>query len=218
MGSENRILTDSPSRLKTTPLKLLAEYEGEEIRALSREQFEELRKSLRGTSKIIVELLFYTGARITEFLSLKGKAISLEEYRGYEWFVFDIRTLKKRTRPIRKIPVLKEELSIETIRFLLKKLGKNEYLFPSSWSNRKKPATRQWAWHVLKRINEGLYPHIFRHSRLTDLAQVMNILELHFFAGWSLKSLNKNLEHYIFLQWTQTAEKLLFKKQVTGYA
>lgn len=216
-------LTKSDILLKTTPLKdviqeIIREKEGERVEVITRDQFERLRKHLRGTSKILAELLFFSAARVTEFLNLKGTNIEIVEYSGYDWIIFSIKTLKQKGNPIRKIPVLREEISCETMAFLERKIGKDEYLFGSNWGNRNRPLTRQWAWKRIKQINANFYPHLFRHSRLTDIALVMDLLEIHAFAGWSIKSVSKTASHYIYLQWVHRAEKLMFKKRLFGYA
>ncbi|MCD6484904.1 MAG: site-specific integrase [Candidatus Odinarchaeota archaeon] len=221
MEPKKEKLTEYPVLLKTTPLakiaqEILEEKEGEKVKVITREQFEELRKHLRGELKIIAELLFFTAARISEFLNLQGKDIETAKYEGYEWIIFSIKTLKHKKRPIRKIPVIAEEMSKETREFLWKKMGKKEYLFSSPWSNRSH-YTRQWAWKQIKRIDPSFYPHLFRHSRLTDIAIVVDLLELYAFAGWSIKNVSKTASHYIYLQWIHRAEKLLFKKEHFGY-
>jgi len=93
-------------------------------------------------------------------------------------------------------------------------MGKDEYLFQSPYK-KDKPMTRQLIFMKLKKIDPNLHPHLFRHSRLTDLATVLDLYEIHAFAGWKIKP--ETASHYIYLQWIHRAEKILFKKRTFGY-
>ncbi|MHA1506709.1 MAG: hypothetical protein ACTSR0_05980 [Candidatus Asgardarchaeia archaeon] len=49
---------------------------------------------------------------------------------------------------------------------------------------------------------------------MTELASILNPYELAQYAGWILKG---TVSHYVFLNWTSIADKLIQKKQVFNY-
>lgn len=211
-------LTVCDKKLKTTPLKMIEKMEREKLKVLDRSEFEDLRRRIKDKFVLLeVEILFFTGARISEALLLKGIDIAKRKYRDFEFYIFEITTLKKKRRFKRSIPVIADELSIST-RERLDLLKENEFLFQSIYK-REKPMTRQAIYHHLKGLNERFYPHLFRHSRLSDLATVMNLFELAQFAGWLLKTVfrHKAINYYIFKNWPALADKIIQKKEVMGY-
>ena len=218
MTAKSGDLTIYHKKLKTTPLKEIERLEKEKLKVIDREEFETLRKKIKDKFVLKeVEVLFFTGARISEALLLKGSDVTRRTYRNQEWYIFEVTTLKKKVRFKRSIPVLKEELSSFT-QTRLDTLEDNDFLFPSLYK-RENPMTRQAIYHHVKKVNTSFYPHLFRHSRLTDLATVMTLFDLAQFAGWLLKSVfrHKAVGYYIFKNWPALADRILQKKEITGY-
>jgi len=190
----------------------------EPLQALQREEFEELRRRIRlPFYRVIVDVLFFSAARISEALMLTRDDIKTVKYRGYDFLLFHLKTLKrkkKKTRkekrklqPVRVVPCLKEEVTPETLSHIA---GCRGFIFSSPWRSRE-ALTRQAIFKKLKRIDPRLYPYVFRHSRLTDLACVLNEYELSQVAGWKLK--HKTARHYIYLNWASIADKIILKKE-----
>jgi integrase/recombinase XerD len=120
--------------------------------------------------KAILELLYATGLRVTELVSLKMTNINLE--------IGCVRTIgkgsKERIVPMgtKAIDSLKEYLT-ESRPFFLKR-GEFSYLFLNS---RGKPMTRQGLWKIIKNyalkagITKTVTPHTVRHSFATHLLE-----------------------------------------------
>jgi integrase/recombinase XerD len=120
--------------------------------------------------KAILELLYATGLRVTELVSLKMTNINLE--------IGCVRTIgkgsKERIVPMgtKAIDSLKEYLTESRPSFL--KTGEFSYLFLNS---RGKPMTRQGLWKIIKNyalkagITKTVTPHTVRHSFATHLLE-----------------------------------------------
>lgn len=120
--------------------------------------------------KAILELLYATGLRVTELVSLKMTNINLE--------IGCVRTIgkgsKERIVPMgtKAIDSLKEYLTESRPSFL--KTGEFSYLFLNS---RGKPMTRQGLWKIIKNyalkagITRTVTPHTVRHSFATHLLE-----------------------------------------------
>jgi len=127
--------------------------------------------------------LYLTGARVSEAIQIKTEDV--HNINGLT--VIDVFTLKrKKGVPIRKIPLPKEsEMTQIFLQWIeqCKKLGA-KYVFHNA-KNVNKPIKRCNAWKIVKKADAKLFPHLFRHYRLSHLAEKMNPSELMQFAGWS---------------------------------
>lgn len=113
---------------------------------------------------IIVELIFATGLRISEILSIKISDISNTERTEIKDYFF-IKTKGKKEKAV-IIPHKHHKALIEHIN----KNKHHKYLF----EHKGRPLSRQAVYQALKRIESiceagSLYPHIFRHSFATHL-------------------------------------------------
>ena len=182
---------------------------------LTRSEFEKLRRSVQlPFYRVIMDVLFFSAARVSEALMLTRDDIKTVRYRGYDFLLFHLKTLKRKQSeagPVRVVPCLKEEVTPETLNHIN---GCRDFIFSSPWKSRK-ALTRQAIFKKLKQIDPRLYPHVFRHSRLTDLACILNEYELSQVAGWKLK--HKTARHYIYLNWASIADKIILKKENFGY-
>ena len=187
----------------------------ERLLVLTRSEFEELRRRVQlPFYRVIMDILFFSAARISEALMLTRDDIKTVKYRGYDFLLFHLKNLKRRQSEAgltRVVPCLKEEVTPETLSHIAACKG---FIFSSPWRSRE-AMTRQAIFKKLKRIDPRLYPHVFRHSRLTDLACVLNEYELSQVAGWKLK--HKTARHYIYLNWASIADKIIIKKENFGY-
>ena len=118
--------------------------------------------------RAMLELLYATGLRVTELISLKQSQVNLNQ--GV------LRIVGKGDRE-RLIPLgeesqrwLREFIEGPRLEILLER--QTEYLFPTRRGDR---MTRQAFWHIIKRyaqkagIHDGLSPHSLRHAFATHL-------------------------------------------------
>lgn len=143
-------------------------------RSLSEEEVESLLNApvvldpLGSRDRAMLELLYATGLRVSELVSLKYNQLNLNQ--GV------IRILGKGNRE-RLIPLgdeamrcLRDFLAVGRGEILLERT--TEYLFPTRRGDR---MTRQAFWHIIKRyaaksgINRDLSPHTLRHAFATHL-------------------------------------------------
>jgi len=122
--------------------------------------------------RALIAMLYLTGARIDEILGskkwliegIKPKQFVEDVFNGYKIVtVVGIQTLKKKEIIKRSIPILYEQEK-DFIKYIIdyvqfKEIGQDELIFP---------ITRQRAWQII-REKTGLFPHFFRHIRLTHL-------------------------------------------------
>jgi len=106
---------------------------------ISREEFEGLKKKVSGLTKVALEVLYLTGARVSEVIGLKRTDITRKEYKGHLFLLFNLRTLKKKRKTYRIIPAFRDEFSRSVIEYLN---GRRGYIFESPYK-KGVPITRQ---------------------------------------------------------------------------
>lgn len=126
---------------------------------LKPEEVEKLLKACNSlTSYIILRLLWRTGMRVSELLSLRVEDIIWDER------VLVVKTLKRRGERKRRIPI--DEKTLEYLRkYLEEKKIKKGKIFPY---------TRQWVFNLVRKIGKKagivkvgekkIHPHHLRHS------------------------------------------------------
>lgn len=109
---------------------------------------------LKPLHKGFLALLYYTGCRVSEILSLKRESFELTE----EAITVSIKASKK---GVERPPfIISKELSnSEWIVTAYLKADKGERVFPFS---------RQTAWRIVKRLMPKHYPHFFRLNRVVS--------------------------------------------------
>jgi integrase/recombinase XerD len=138
--------------------------------------------------KVLLILLYRTGARITELLKLKVEDFVVLEDR----IRISIPTEKKKSQsPIEQRRTIEISRNFDYINYLI------EYL-----TFLKEPGTKLFSrsrvnyWYKIKKLKPDLSPHIFRHSRLTLLAEAgASEQELKYFAGWTDTRPSSNYIH-----------------------
>lgn len=167
---ENLIKNDPLINLKTPKIekKLPDLLSIEEVEKLLNVPSKKNPKEIR--NKALLELLYATGLRVTELLSLTLNDVNLET--GY------VRVLgkgsKERIIPIGEIAKGELQLYLENSRAVLLKYKKSPFLFVG---NSGKYITRQAFWKMIKKyaqlagIKKKISPHIIRHSFATHLLE-----------------------------------------------
>ena len=173
---------------------------------------DEYQKILEATTnpqlKLIIELLYETGARVSEILDLKVQNIEFNSYGAklfvhgktgqrvipIVWYARDLRQFLL-THPNKDKP--------ETNLFCIRNDGQ---MLPFEYSN-----FRKQLGIVCKRagINKRIHAHLFRHTRMTELAKTLPEQTLKQLAGWSGSS--TMAEVYIHLSQRDVEDALLQK-------
>ena len=179
------------NKLEENPAKKIAlpKIEKKAPRILSQEQIVCLleqpnRKDTKGIrDRAMLELLYATGIRVSELISLKVTDINLQQ--GY---IMCRDAQKERTIPIGKSAVSALSLYLGEVRHILLRDSSDKTLFVNCNGY---PMTRQGFWKILKtyahmaHIKEEITPHMLRHSFAAHLVQ----------NGANLKSVQQMLGH-----------------------
>ncbi len=133
-------------------------------------------KEIERRNKAIVELLYSSGLRVSELISVKRKDIDYEN-----------RTIRVVGKGNKERIVLFGEKASQAIGLYMhsKRIKDSPYIFTSTTG---KPITRRAVWSMIKKVFEqmsmlyGIHPHTLRHSFATHLlnhgADLMSIKEL----------------------------------------
>jgi len=139
--------------------------------------------------KAIVKTLYETGARVGEFLQLQIKHLQEDEH-GMVCILPKGKTMGRRLRLINCVPDLKHWLNNHP-----NKDDPNSPLFVNLGSHKGRGLYTDGLKMLLKKyadrikLKKRIYPHLFRHSRATDLAkQGFREAELRYLFGWSVNS------------------------------
>jgi len=179
------------NKLEDNPAKRIAlpKIEKKVPRILSQEQViclleQPNRKDTKGIrDRAMLELLYATGIRVSELISLKITDINLQQ--GY---IMCRDAQKERTIPIGKSAISALQLYLGEVRHILVRDSNDKVLFVNCNGY---PMTRQGFWKILKtyahmaHISEEITPHMLRHSFAAHLVQ----------NGANLKSVQQMLGH-----------------------
>ncbi|RLG58503.1 hypothetical protein DRN86_05535 [Candidatus Geothermarchaeota archaeon] len=134
--------------------------------------------------KAIIAVLYESACRASEFLSLKVKDVVFDEYGAV--LIVKGKTGMRRVRLIESARLLKEWIN--------KHPARNNPNAPLWISARGKPLSHSSLLTIIKKLagkaglSKRVYPHLFRHSRLTELAKYLTEHELKVYAGWTQAS------------------------------
>ena len=136
--------------------------------------------------KAIVALLYESGCRVGELLSLRIKDVQFDEYGAKVWFPLQSLTTKKHRRKVRvvySVPYLSNWLSIHP-----RNDDPDAPLFISLTTKRglSYDGLTTALSRILKRagIKKRIYPHLFRHTRATKLVTHMSESIVAKYMGW----------------------------------
>jgi len=177
----------------------------EEIEVLSRSEIKEMisrAKKLR--DKAFIAFLYLSGARVGEVCRrIRRRDFWIEgPFLVVQIVTEKIRRTKKGKRKRtskRNIPIPLDDPLTHVILRYLKEIGPDDVCWPFS---------QQYARRLVKKLGgPHVYPHLFRHSRITHLIvdYGFNQFDLKRFAGWSDIRPIKFYEH---LMWQDYASKL----------
>lgn len=149
---------------------------------LTEEEIEKMLKACyRSRDRAFISLLYESGCRIGEVLSLRIKHLSFDKY-GVQIMV-DGKTGMRRIRLVMASPYLTSYLDQEH----KNKDNPKAYLFQNDQENF---LSYQSISKILRRIGQragikkALNPHIFRHSRATYLANYLTEAQMKQYFGW----------------------------------
>ncbi|MGV8140949.1 MAG: tyrosine-type recombinase/integrase [Candidatus Woesearchaeota archaeon] len=136
--------------------------------------------------KILTIMLFDSGFRIAEMLSVRKKDLTWEEYDGTKkcfWIKCNISKTYVRKIPI---PLFTEDIQQFANSTYFKGLNEDELLFSKCYSTVRKIIDER----AQKILHRRITPHLFRHSSATFYARELDgdTLKLAHRYGWSLSS------------------------------
>ena len=136
--------------------------------------FSKLNKTIIGLrNNILLTILYATGIRISEAITLKISGIKFEE----NLITVEGKGGKERLIPTPSGFLMRVKNYINTYHKKLLQEKDTDFLFPVKYGKKIKPLTRQAAWIILKTlvaksgIQKNVSPHTFRHSLATHLLQ-----------------------------------------------
>lgn len=130
--------------------------------------------------RALIAMLYLTGARISELITIKKNQFEYAESRGIKYLIINnVPTLKRRDKFFRPFFLRKdfEEPFIRHVRVWLDELfNEDQLLFPFNSSR---------AWQIVEKYT-GKYDHYFRHVRSIDLVRYygFNSYWLQRWHGW----------------------------------
>lgn len=159
--------------------------------------------------KALIFVDYESACRAAELLGIRIKHVSFDEYGAV--VMVDGKTGQRRIRLINSVPALKVLLNNHPF----KDDPEAPLWIDLSGKGYGKALFRSGLYHVLKKtakragIKKNVYPHILRHSRLTELAKDLTEQELKIFAGWKQNSDMASV--YVHLSGEDVEKKLLKK-------
>jgi hypothetical protein len=128
----------------------------------------------------MISLFYDTAGRISEVLNLNEDDIHADSYGLY--IIVDGKTGMRRIRLHVSEPYVKEHL---------KKPTKGKPLLTTANGRISDSQTRRILrkWGKKAEISKNIYPHLFRHTKLTAMAKGMTDAQLRIYAGWTNTSI-----------------------------
>ena len=170
---------------------------------------EDIRLMIENTDnlqyKCLIIVLYETAGREDEIRNIKIGDIT--QYDSYNTiFLSKTKTLQRNLPVIQSIPYINQWLNNHP-----QKNDNNSPFFGRKYSGEFKEYSRTGIYLIIKKksafLKKKVYPHLFRHSRLTELAKHLTDAELCRFAGWVIGS--KQIRRYIHLVSEDVENKIL---------
>jgi site-specific recombinase XerD/ribosomal protein L40E len=134
----------------------------------------------------LISVLYESGCRIGELLNMRIKDVTFDQYGSV--IVVDGKTGQRRLRLIESEPALRDWINHHPDK------DNPEASLWISYKEHGKALERSGVIKRIKRlakiagIKKNVYPHLFRHSRLTHLAEDFTESDLRIWAGWGRSS------------------------------
>ena len=145
-------------------------------------------------------LMYLTACRISEIINIEKKDLIRKSHNNIPLLIISIKNLKNRGRHWKKIPIpLNNKIYIEFYKIIknyTNTLSNDEMLFNIG---------KRRAQQIIS-TSFGINSHLFRHIRLTHLAEMgLTDQELLKYAGWTD---SRPAKHYIHMNWRSLVGKL----------
>lgn len=169
----------------------------------------DLEKMIKNTDslqyKCLIIVLYETSGRVDEIRNIRIEDIT--QYESYTSIFLNIsKTIQRNIPVIQAIPYINQWLNNHP-----KRDNPKAYLFLREYRKTYARYSRTGIYTIIKKVGEclkkNIYPHLFRHSRLTELAKYLTEAELCRFAGWSIGS--KQVRRYVHLAHEDVENKIL---------
>lgn len=145
---------------------------------MTREEVEEMIKKVDQISsnplrdKALLATLYLTGARISEVLNLRKEDLWIDERK--KMVFFRMRPQKRRdTSPLKHHHILGLSINAPFMNYILELAdimpSRDSWLFHGDYVY---PISRVTAWRIIKKLNPNTFPHFFRHTRASILAEM----------------------------------------------
>lgn len=145
---------------------------------IRRPELDDMLKRARGkVTAALIAMLWLFGKRISEVIKLRKRDVWVEG--GYLYARFTVGKKPKDT-PLRdRIYVKRIKATHPYVKYIMPTLidlGPDDRIFPIG---------RTKAWRLLKNVNPNVYPHFFRHSLATSMAERgASVIELMSWFDW----------------------------------
>ena len=159
-------------------------------------------KNVLFRNRVLISILYLSGARITEVLSLKKENFDFDRPKSANYLIKKMKNQKNKKNPTKVIQMPKSDKLVKDIKSYVERLPTdNSYLFYQrkkvfGWTYERinKPMHRSTAFRMVKKLDPDIWCHWFRHQRLSHLAENLTDRQL---IGISGHRSTQNLEHYV---------------------
>jgi integrase len=156
--------------------------------------------------RAFISFLYLTGCRVSESLDVTPLQIEFKEHKeGIFIVIQNMQCLKRREdhKAWRDVAISSEKDSA-FYNYIF------TYINSIPQDERNKPLfdfTRHTGYHIVRKFDDRLFPHFFRHQRCSDLARMgFNPADLRQYIGWVNDSQASN---YVHLNWRDSADKFM---------
>jgi len=165
--------------------------EDRNIEVLTREEVERMiKRAVKPRDRLLLLILFETGARRGEIYNLRIKSVQFDEYSAI--LTLTGKTGTRRRRVYSCVPELRQHINDHPHRD-----DPEAHLFLNEWG---RPLSRDSIYQVVKRLGQTVLKkriktHIFRHTRATEDVKLFTDREAMKLFGWSTPSMVRVYSH-----------------------
>ena len=164
-----------------------------------------LKNTDNSKHKCLIILTYESAGRLNEIRNIRISDIT--QYEQYANVFLGVSKTQQRNLPIiQSVPYINQWLNNHPLR-----QDKDTSLFVSKYNGSFHQYSLLGLYFIIKKcakcLDKNIYPHLFRHSRLTELAKYLTEAELCRFAGWIIGS--KQARRYVHLAQEDVENKIL---------